>query len=156
MYVFLLCSGSRVPRPSVRRGVCIWRNSRPVLQSLWTTQTLRHPEGPRPEPSDQQQPLHHRHQVTYFLLILLPSHQPLDSFLLSTHYYPSPTFLHLVLHPFTFVILFLSRDTGDILLKICNLMPQDTGIYTCVAVNDHGSASSSASIKVQGNAPELK
>ncbi|XP_055734911.1 kalirin-like isoform X6 [Salvelinus fontinalis] len=42
------------------------------------------------------------------------------------------------------------RDTGDILLKICNLMPQDTGIYTCVAVNDHGTASSSASIKVQG------
>ncbi|KAM8748691.1 kalirin isoform 2-T2 [Acanthopagrus schlegelii] len=42
------------------------------------------------------------------------------------------------------------RDTGDILLKICNLLPQDTGIYTCVAVNDHGSASSSASIKVQG------
>ncbi|KAM7380158.1 hypothetical protein PAMP_003471 [Pampus punctatissimus] len=42
------------------------------------------------------------------------------------------------------------RDTGDILLKICNLMPQDTGIYTCVAINDHGSASSSASIKVQG------
>ncbi|XP_060908991.1 kalirin-like isoform X2 [Labrus mixtus] len=42
------------------------------------------------------------------------------------------------------------RDTGDILLKICNLMPQDTGIYTCVAVNDHGSTSSSASIKVQG------
>uniref|UniRef100_A0A7N8XKA5 non-specific serine/threonine protein kinase n=1 Tax=Mastacembelus armatus TaxID=205130 RepID=A0A7N8XKA5_9TELE len=41
------------------------------------------------------------------------------------------------------------RDTGDILLKICNLMPQDTGIYTCVAINDHGSASSSASIKVQ-------
>ena len=44
----------------------------------------------------------------------------------------------------------VSRDTGDILLKICNLMPQDTGIYTCVAVNDHGTASSSASIKVQG------
>uniref|UniRef100_A0A6Q2XHM2 non-specific serine/threonine protein kinase n=1 Tax=Esox lucius TaxID=8010 RepID=A0A6Q2XHM2_ESOLU len=42
------------------------------------------------------------------------------------------------------------RDTGDILLKVCNLMPQDTGIYTCVAVNDHGTASSSASIKVQG------
>lgn len=30
-------------------------------------------------------------------------------------------------------------------------MPQDTGIYTCVAINDHGTASSSASIKVQGN-----
>ncbi|XP_039613341.1 kalirin isoform X3 [Polypterus senegalus] len=42
------------------------------------------------------------------------------------------------------------RETGEILLKICNLIPQDTGIYTCVAVNDHGSASSSASIKVQG------
>uniref|UniRef100_W5ME09 non-specific serine/threonine protein kinase n=2 Tax=Lepisosteus oculatus TaxID=7918 RepID=W5ME09_LEPOC len=42
------------------------------------------------------------------------------------------------------------RETGDILLKICNLMPQDTGIYTCVAVNDHGTSSSSASIKVQG------
>uniref|UniRef100_A0AAY4EBG9 non-specific serine/threonine protein kinase n=1 Tax=Denticeps clupeoides TaxID=299321 RepID=A0AAY4EBG9_9TELE len=41
------------------------------------------------------------------------------------------------------------RHTGDILLKICNLLPQDTGIYTCVAVNDHGTASSSASIKVQ-------
>ncbi|KAF6723388.1 Kalirin [Oryzias melastigma] len=40
------------------------------------------------------------------------------------------------------------RDTGDILLKICNLMPQDTGIYTCVAMNEHGSSSSSASIKV--------
>uniref|UniRef100_A0A8C5AER4 non-specific serine/threonine protein kinase n=1 Tax=Gadus morhua TaxID=8049 RepID=A0A8C5AER4_GADMO len=46
------------------------------------------------------------------------------------------------------------RDTGDILLKICNVMPQDTGIYTCVAVNDLGSASTSASIKVQG-APSL-
>uniref|UniRef100_A0A3Q0T668 non-specific serine/threonine protein kinase n=1 Tax=Amphilophus citrinellus TaxID=61819 RepID=A0A3Q0T668_AMPCI len=42
------------------------------------------------------------------------------------------------------------RDTGDILLKICNLMPQDTGIYTCVAINSHGTSSSSASIKVQG------
>lgn len=53
--------------------------------------------------------------------------------------------------PVNFFFLLVSRDTGDILLKICNLMPQDTGIYTCVAVNDHGSASSSASIKVQGN-----
>ncbi|TSM68899.1 Kalirin [Bagarius yarrelli] len=42
------------------------------------------------------------------------------------------------------------RETGDILLKICNLMPQDTGIYTCTAINDHGTVSSSASIKVQG------
>uniref|UniRef100_A0A8C9TRJ2 non-specific serine/threonine protein kinase n=1 Tax=Scleropages formosus TaxID=113540 RepID=A0A8C9TRJ2_SCLFO len=40
-------------------------------------------------------------------------------------------------------------ETGDIHLKICNLMPQDTGIYTCVAVNDHGSASSSGFEKIQ-------
>lgn len=46
--------------------------------------------------------------------------------------------------------MFHNRDTGDIVLKICNLMPQDTGIYTCVAVNEHGTTSSSASIKVQG------
>lgn len=39
------------------------------------------------------------------------------------------------------------------MLKICNLMPQDTGIYTCVAMNEHGSSSSSASIKVQGGDP---
>uniref|UniRef100_A0A8C9XEM8 non-specific serine/threonine protein kinase n=1 Tax=Sander lucioperca TaxID=283035 RepID=A0A8C9XEM8_SANLU len=37
----------------------------------------------------------------------------------------------------------VTSNNRDILLKICNLMPQDTGIYTCVAVNDHGSASSS-------------
>uniref|UniRef100_A0A3B3SLI1 non-specific serine/threonine protein kinase n=1 Tax=Paramormyrops kingsleyae TaxID=1676925 RepID=A0A3B3SLI1_9TELE len=43
--------------------------------------------------------------------------------------------------------------SGEIILKICNLTPQDTGIYTCVAVNEHGSASSSASIKVQGVPP---
>ncbi|XP_028291403.1 kalirin isoform X2 [Gouania willdenowi] len=42
------------------------------------------------------------------------------------------------------------RDGGDMVLKICNLMPQDTGIYTCTAINTLGSASSSASIKVQG------
>uniref|UniRef100_A0A8C2K3N6 Rho guanine nucleotide exchange factor 25 n=1 Tax=Cyprinus carpio TaxID=7962 RepID=A0A8C2K3N6_CYPCA len=43
------------------------------------------------------------------------------------------------------------RYKSTIMLKICNLMPQDTGIYTCVAVNDHGTASSSASIKVQAS-----
>ncbi|TRY93448.1 hypothetical protein DNTS_005746, partial [Danionella cerebrum] len=42
------------------------------------------------------------------------------------------------------------RETGDIVLKICNLMPQDTGIYKCMAVNDYGAACSSATIKVQG------
>uniref|UniRef100_A0A4W3IS77 non-specific serine/threonine protein kinase n=1 Tax=Callorhinchus milii TaxID=7868 RepID=A0A4W3IS77_CALMI len=41
-------------------------------------------------------------------------------------------------------------DSGEIMLKICNIMPQDSGIYSCLAVNETGSASSSATIKVQG------
>uniref|UniRef100_A0A4W3I7M0 non-specific serine/threonine protein kinase n=1 Tax=Callorhinchus milii TaxID=7868 RepID=A0A4W3I7M0_CALMI len=40
-------------------------------------------------------------------------------------------------------------DSGEIMLKICNIMPQDSGIYSCLAVNETGSASSSATIKVQ-------
>ncbi|XP_069472762.1 kalirin isoform X2 [Ambystoma mexicanum] len=43
-----------------------------------------------------------------------------------------------------------SCDSGDISLKICNLMPQDSGIYTCIATNENGVASTSATIKVQG------
>ncbi|XP_010212427.1 PREDICTED: kalirin-like, partial [Tinamus guttatus] len=43
-----------------------------------------------------------------------------------------------------------SCDSGELTLKICNLMPQDSGIYTCVATNEHGTASTSATIKVQG------
>ncbi|XP_057400914.1 kalirin [Balaenoptera acutorostrata] len=43
-----------------------------------------------------------------------------------------------------------SCDSGEITLKICNLMPQDSGIYTCIAANDHGTASTSATVKVQG------
>ncbi|XP_053326998.1 kalirin isoform X2 [Spea bombifrons] len=43
-----------------------------------------------------------------------------------------------------------ASESGDITLKICNLMPQDSGIYTCVATNDLGATSTSATIKVQG------
>ncbi|NWX55533.1 KALRN protein, partial [Promerops cafer] len=43
-----------------------------------------------------------------------------------------------------------SCDSGELTLKICNLMPQDSGIYTCVATNEHGTASTSATVKVQG------
>uniref|UniRef100_A0A672UMG7 non-specific serine/threonine protein kinase n=1 Tax=Strigops habroptila TaxID=2489341 RepID=A0A672UMG7_STRHB len=45
----------------------------------------------------------------------------------------------------------IHSDSGELSLKICNLMPQDSGIYTCVATNEHGTASTSATIKVQGN-----
>uniref|UniRef100_A0A803TGY5 non-specific serine/threonine protein kinase n=1 Tax=Anolis carolinensis TaxID=28377 RepID=A0A803TGY5_ANOCA len=45
-------------------------------------------------------------------------------------------------------------DSGEITLKICNLMPQDSGIYTCVATNELGSASTSATIKVQDAAAD--
>ncbi|XP_032045750.1 kalirin isoform X10 [Aythya fuligula] len=43
-----------------------------------------------------------------------------------------------------------SCESGELTLKICNVMPQDSGIYTCVAVNEHGTASTSATVKVQG------
>uniref|UniRef100_A0A8C3LPC4 non-specific serine/threonine protein kinase n=1 Tax=Chrysolophus pictus TaxID=9089 RepID=A0A8C3LPC4_CHRPC len=45
----------------------------------------------------------------------------------------------------------ICSDSGELMLKICNVMPQDSGIYTCVATNEHGTASTSATIKVQGN-----
>uniref|UniRef100_A0A672SA53 non-specific serine/threonine protein kinase n=1 Tax=Sinocyclocheilus grahami TaxID=75366 RepID=A0A672SA53_SINGR len=43
------------------------------------------------------------------------------------------------------------RESGDIVLKICNLMPQDTGIYTCVAVNDHASTYDGTGIQWKDN-----
>ncbi|KAM4626279.1 kalirin isoform 4-T4 [Discoglossus pictus] len=43
-----------------------------------------------------------------------------------------------------------ASESGDITLKICNVMPQDSGIYTCVATNEIGVTSTSATIKVQG------
>lgn len=49
----------------------------------------------------------------------------------------------------------IHSDSGELTLKICNLMPQDSGIYTCVATNEHGTASTSATIKVQGSTFDL-
>lgn len=39
---------------------------------------------------------------------------------------------------------------GEAALKIVGVTTEDDGIYTCIAVNDMGSASSSASLRVLG------
>uniref|UniRef100_A0A8U7N6E8 non-specific serine/threonine protein kinase n=1 Tax=Corvus moneduloides TaxID=1196302 RepID=A0A8U7N6E8_CORMO len=56
-----------------------------------------------------------------------------------------------IAHYISYCLIFSLCDSGELTLKICNLMPQDSGIYTCVATNEHGTASTSATIKVQGN-----
>lgn len=44
-------------------------------------------------------------------------------------------------------------DIGEATLKITGVTTEDDGIYTCIAVNDMGSASSSASLRVLGKPP---
>lgn len=44
-------------------------------------------------------------------------------------------------------------DVGEATLKITGVTTEDDGIYTCIAVNDMGSASSSASLRVLGKLP---
>lgn len=44
-------------------------------------------------------------------------------------------------------------DIGEATLKIVGVTTEDDGIYTCIAVNDMGSASSSASLRVLGKPP---
>lgn len=41
-------------------------------------------------------------------------------------------------------------DLGEAALKIVGVTTEDDGIYTCIAVNDMGSASASASLRVLG------
>lgn len=41
-------------------------------------------------------------------------------------------------------------DLGEAALKIVGVTLEDDGIYTCIAVNDMGSASSAASLRVLG------
>ncbi|ESO04844.1 hypothetical protein HELRODRAFT_78542 [Helobdella robusta] len=43
-----------------------------------------------------------------------------------------------------------NRDTGDVILFIIEVFPQDTGIYECVAVNKFGSATTRAQLIVEG------
>lgn len=48
-------------------------------------------------------------------------------------------------------------DFGEAALKIVGVTTDDDGIYTCIAVNDMGSASSSASLRVLGKwGPQVK
>uniref|UniRef100_A0A6I8PGU4 non-specific serine/threonine protein kinase n=1 Tax=Ornithorhynchus anatinus TaxID=9258 RepID=A0A6I8PGU4_ORNAN len=61
---------------------------------------------------------------------------------------PDQTVLNL--HASSAAYIASASDSGEISLKICNLMPQDSGVYTCIATNDHGTASTSATVKVQG------
>lgn len=44
-------------------------------------------------------------------------------------------------------------DVGEATLKIIGVSTEDDGVYTCIAVNDMGSASSSASLRVLGKPP---
>lgn len=41
-------------------------------------------------------------------------------------------------------------DLGEASLKIVGVTAEDDGIYTCIAANDMGSVSSSASLRVLG------
>lgn len=41
-------------------------------------------------------------------------------------------------------------DLGEASLKIIGVTAEDDGIYTCIAANDMGSVSSSASLRVLG------
>lgn len=43
-----------------------------------------------------------------------------------------------------------NRETGEVLLFIVEVFPQDTGIYECAAVNKHGSATTRAQLIVEG------
>uniref|UniRef100_UPI00358F831F kalirin-like isoform X2 n=1 Tax=Myxine glutinosa TaxID=7769 RepID=UPI00358F831F len=42
------------------------------------------------------------------------------------------------------------NDSGEVVLKVYNVTPQDGGIYTCTAMNEIGSTISSATLRVQG------
>lgn len=45
---------------------------------------------------------------------------------------------------------YFSSDLGEVSLKIIGVTSEDDGIYTCIAANDMGSVSSSASLRVLG------
>lgn len=47
-------------------------------------------------------------------------------------------------------------DTGEATLRIIGVSPDDDGVYTCVASNELGSVTSSASLRVLGENTDNK
>lgn len=47
-------------------------------------------------------------------------------------------------------------DTGEATLRIIGVASEDDGVYTCIATNELGSVSSSASLRVLGKSILLK
>ena len=50
----------------------------------------------------------------------------------------------------------LLNDFGVAVLDVCDLIPEDSGVYTCKIKNRHGDATSSCTVKVQGELLEMK
>lgn len=53
------------------------------------------------------------------------------------------------------VFFFLFSDTGEATLRIIGVAADDDGVYTCVATNDLGSVTSSASLRVLGKSGQI-
>lgn len=47
-----------------------------------------------------------------------------------------------------------SSDTGEATLRIIGVAAEDDGVYTCVATNELGSVTSSASLRVLGESTD--
>jgi len=47
-----------------------------------------------------------------------------------------------------------NKETGEVVLFIVELFPQDTGVYECVAVNRYGRATTGARLDVEGKSAE--
>lgn len=47
-----------------------------------------------------------------------------------------------------------SSDTGEATLRIIGVAAEDDGVYTCIATNELGSVTSSASLRVLGESTD--